>query len=215
MRASLVNVQIVLHRFIPCITICIHGRSENASDLGVCLSMKPCRASHRAVIEFLPARRFRLWQRFHHIQERCCYGYISRFTLNQSSYFPLPTALGSFCRRILQGHGFQQNYDSMINDVGFLPAGDRVASLGSDKTVRVWDTNNGECQVLSMHTQVPNRMAVAHEVTSYQLATCSFGELLLWNAYTGQLLSNLTEECTVSSLVSSSFCYRNEFPHCP
>jgi tRNA A-37 threonylcarbamoyl transferase component Bud32 len=88
---------------------------------------------------------------------------------------------------VLEGHTAQ------ALGVAFSPDGRRLASVGWDKTVRLWDAATGKAlQTLPVHTNPVHQ--VAFSLDGRRLALAGYGAVHIWDAATGEQLRVLTEE---------------------
>ena len=81
-------------------------------------------------------------------------------------------------------------HDGVIRAVTFSPDSRRLASCGSDHTVRVWQINGGECQVLRGHTD--DVFAVAFHPDGTPLASAGRDRAVwLWDLARGEEVARL------------------------
>jgi len=82
----------------------------------------------------------------------------------------------------------RHNHTSQVKSVVYFPDGNTIATASSDKTVRLWDAHTGEPkQVLRGHTNVVEFCAVSPDGKQLMSGTGNIGELIFWNAQTGEI----------------------------
>ncbi len=97
----------------------------------------------------------------------------------EETYNPLPALLG-----ILGGH------EGLIACLAFSLDGNRIVSGGHDGTIRIWDTNTGQClRVLEGHLDGVQSLALSAD--GGRLVSLSSIDLRLWDTGTGQTLKLL------------------------
>jgi WD40 repeat protein/serine/threonine protein kinase len=80
----------------------------------------------------------------------------------------------------LSGHSAQ------VQSVAFSPDGQRVASAGVDRTIKIWNTRTGQ-ETLAIEAHAGPITSVAYSPDGQRLASASGdGSLRIWNALTGQ-----------------------------
>lgn len=94
-------------------------------------------------------------------------------------------------------------HEQRIKDITASPAGDRLASVAFDKTVKIWDVRTGRLlRTLTGHTDRVRSVAWSPDGT--RLATGSTGGLIkLWAMPEGEELVSLHGESWISDLVFS------------
>ena len=82
--------------------------------------------------------------------------------------------------RILQGHA------ASIEDIMYSPSGSEIASASEDKTIRLWNTDSGQCRlILEGHENIVS-MAL-YSPDGDEIASCSEdGTVRLWSVETGK-----------------------------
>src|SRR6266550_2183716 len=82
-------------------------------------------------------------------------------------------------------------HDGAVTGLAFSPDGRRLASVGKDRAVRIWDTTKGE--LLWEHTLLGVGQTVAYSPDGFLLATAEldWGLVWVWNARTGKRLLEL------------------------
>jgi WD40 repeat protein len=81
-------------------------------------------------------------------------------------------------------------HDGVIRAVTFAPDSRRLASCSSDRTVRLWQIDSGDCQVLRGHTD--EVFAVAFHPDGTRLATAGRDRVVwLWNLARGEEVARL------------------------
>jgi len=90
------------------------------------------------------------------------------------------------CLHTLSGH------EGGVHSVVYSPRGDVLASASSDKTVKLWDVETGECrQSFSYYNRV---MVVAYSPQGDQVASGDYaGSVKLWDVRTGECRFELYE----------------------
>ena len=68
---------------------------------------------------------------------------------------------GQQAKQVLSGHPFEPGWAVLICSLEFFPGGRRLASVGVDKTLRIWDLETGSAQVLRGHTDAVYQVAVS------------------------------------------------------
>jgi WD40 repeat protein len=88
--------------------------------------------------------------------------------------------------RVLRGHS------NVVFALAFSPDGKRLASAGSDQSVRIWDVSTGAClKTLEGHAE--RVMDVAWSPSGGRLASASYDRTVrIWNPETGALEAELT-----------------------
>jgi hypothetical protein len=95
-----------------------------------------------------------------------------------------------FRRPHVQTIGPVRRYEGVIRTVVFSPNSHRLASCGSDHTVRLWQLDSGACQKLSGHTN--DVYAAAFHLDGTRLATAGRDRAVwLWDLATGQEVARL------------------------
>lgn len=75
-------------------------------------------------------------------------------------------------------------HSSTINAIAVSPSGQRIASASSDRTVRVWDRDTGDCRVLEGHRSNVNAVVFTHDERTI-ISGSAGGRLIFWNDATG------------------------------
>ncbi|KID92201.1 P-loop NTPase [Metarhizium guizhouense ARSEF 977] len=102
------------------------------------------------------------------------------------------------CLQILEGH------TNSVKTAKFAPVSARMVSASADRTVRIWDTNTGEClQVI--HNPVGVSSAMFSHDERLVVAACYDGIIRLWDVDTEECVQELRGHSgKVSSAVFSS-----------
>ena len=95
-------------------------------------------------------------------------------------------------------------HTSMIWSICWSGDGGRVVSGCHDGTARVWDVESGETVLSLIKTGNQQIEAVAFSPDASNFATGGLDVIKIWDAKTGELLSTLKQQSSVSSLVWTS-----------
>jgi len=88
--------------------------------------------------------------------------------------------------RTLSGHS------GIVWCVVYSPKGDQMASSGQDRSVRLWEIETGECQLV-LHDGAGGFNCVAYSPQGNRVATANDDKTLrIWDAYTGNCLQTLS-----------------------
>ena len=104
-----------------------------------------------------------------------------------------PAPLQTVC--LFDAHTYQPSaqfsgHDGRINALTFSPDSRRLASCGSDRTVRLWQIDGGACQVLRGHTD--EVFAVAFHPDGTRLASAGRDRAVwLWDLARGEEVARL------------------------
>jgi WD40 repeat protein len=91
----------------------------------------------------------------------------------------------SACLQTLEGHS------NRINSVAFSHDSTRLASVSSDRTVKIWDAGSGEClQTLEGHSNWCDSVALSHDLTRL-VSVSSDRTIKIWDTGSGECLQTL------------------------
>jgi WD40 repeat protein len=110
------------------------------------------------------------------------------FEKEEPKWIKIKPAIGdrwSACLQTLEGHS------DFAQSVAFSPDSTRLASSSHDRTIRIWDADNGEClRTLEGHSDSVNSVAFSHDST--RLAWASEDRTVrIWDATSGEYLQTL------------------------
>ena len=105
---------------------------------------------------------------------------------------PVMEGSWSACLQTLEGHS------GWVSSVTFSHDSKLLASASWDKTVKVWDANNGQClQTLEGHSHKADSVTFSHDSKLFASASWD-GTVKVWDASNGQCLQTLHIERRVS-----------------
>jgi WD40 repeat protein len=82
-------------------------------------------------------------------------------------------------------------HTSKVQSVEYYPDGKAIATASSDRTVRLWDASGKPTQVLTGHMSVVEDCAVSPDGKQILSSTGNVGQLIFWDARTGEMLRDL------------------------
>jgi len=119
----------------------------------------------------------------------------------------IATGNGDGSIRIFDGHTGDllrttEGHDDLAFFVRFDETGDRIVSVGLDRTARVWDTGSGQQVVAMTHAALVEDASFVHD--DFVVTSDSEGVARVWNVASGEVVSELRGHTDFVAFVAAS-----------